>query len=376
MAGGNILNSAVKRRLLRLALTAVVTLLALVVCELGLRTLRPEPLAVPSTSYVVQNDPDTDFIFKPNVRYYNAGLKALLFSNDLGLPDAPIPEGDPTGRRVLVLGDSMTWGAYTGDINKGFPRLLEERMRRPGSGPRVETRVINAGIPGYGTKQEVALYRKLAARLRAKVVVLSFFVGNDFVDNLGWTDHVVIHDHLVNRRQSSMVTPLLIKLYEHSYIHRFLASRIDALSFTRRRGEPYTQGMRFTFSRDERAAFEDSLVETARHLDQLIETTRTYEARLIVMLLPARLQIEEQARQDWIRRLKGDPPQFDLEKPNRAMARLLEQRQAQLVWRDLLPVFRREASTGASLFLPRDDHYSVQGNEVVAAEIENLLRGL
>jgi hypothetical protein len=93
--------------------------------------------------------------------------------NSLGLRD--IEPGDPGQRpTILFIGDSLVWG-YDVDAGDRFTELL--RMKHPGA------RIINAGVPGYGTDQEYLLLERLWGAVQPDVVILMVCVENDRRDN-------------------------------------------------------------------------------------------------------------------------------------------------------------------------------------------------
>ncbi|HEY3098140.1 MAG TPA: GDSL-type esterase/lipase family protein [Methylomirabilota bacterium] len=103
-----------------------------------------------------------------------------ITTNSLGLrgPElAPKPAGV---RRVLALGDSFTFG-HAVEAAETWPAVLEQLLNARG-GPRWE--VVNAGVGGYGTGQELLLYDELESRVTPDLVVLGFAVVNDVLDNL------------------------------------------------------------------------------------------------------------------------------------------------------------------------------------------------
>lgn len=101
--------------------------------------------------------------------------------NSLNLRGPELEMPKPPGRfRVLFLGDSMTFGfgvPYEETLPVAFGRLMD------GESDVKDVEVINAGVPGYGTGQEVLLYERLAAAVAPDLVILVFFVGNDLQDN-------------------------------------------------------------------------------------------------------------------------------------------------------------------------------------------------
>jgi lysophospholipase L1-like esterase len=93
-------------------------------------------------------------------------------NNSLGLRDVePAPARKPT---VLFVGDSFVWG-YDAEANERFTDLLRAKLPA--------TRIVNAGVPGYGTDQEYLLLARIWNATNPDVVVLMFCTGNDRADN-------------------------------------------------------------------------------------------------------------------------------------------------------------------------------------------------
>jgi hypothetical protein len=82
----------------------------------------------------------------------------------------------PNTFRILVLGDSVTFGHGTLD-DTTYPYLLEQRLR--GWRPDVNWEVWNLGVPGYNTRQELDYLKEIGPRAQPDVVVVGFY-PNDF----------------------------------------------------------------------------------------------------------------------------------------------------------------------------------------------------
>jgi GDSL-like Lipase/Acylhydrolase family len=78
-------------------------------------------------------------------------------------------------RRVLVLGDSIAFGAGVNDLE-----TFVERLQTPGSG----FEVANLGVSGFGTDQELLRLERDGFPLRPDAVVLNVCLSNDYVDNM------------------------------------------------------------------------------------------------------------------------------------------------------------------------------------------------
>jgi hypothetical protein len=79
----------------------------------------------------------------------------------------------PGARRVVMLGDSITFGSGVGD-DQTFSALLDAR-------PELE--VLNLGVDGYGTDQALIRLEREGLGFHPHVVVLNFCVRNDYFDN-------------------------------------------------------------------------------------------------------------------------------------------------------------------------------------------------
>jgi hypothetical protein len=80
--------------------------------------------------------------------------------------------------RILVLGDSFTWGA-SADYGQGWVDILERELQA--ASPVI---VWNAAMPGTGTSQAMLTARNLLPIMQPDLVILGFHSGNDFADNL------------------------------------------------------------------------------------------------------------------------------------------------------------------------------------------------
>ena len=105
-----------------------------------------------------------------------------IYINSLGLRNEEVQLEKPEGRRrILVLGDSFTFGVIARE-EQLFTSLLEEKLNAGASPEAYE--VLNAGVPGYGTAQQMLWLRRLHnAGLEADTYLLCMYT-NDILDNL------------------------------------------------------------------------------------------------------------------------------------------------------------------------------------------------
>ncbi|HUP94275.1 MAG TPA: SGNH/GDSL hydrolase family protein [Burkholderiales bacterium] len=84
--------------------------------------------------------------------------------------------------RIAVLGDSFTQAKEL-PVEKSFWRLLEVKLNqcKPFAGKAVE--VLNFGVDGYSTAQELQALRHRVWQFQPDMVLLAFYSGNDIQDN-------------------------------------------------------------------------------------------------------------------------------------------------------------------------------------------------
>lgn len=172
-----------KKNILTLVIAILVSLVAL---ERILRIFEKQNLQLIST---VSKEGMTTY--KPNLDKYifdNESLKKVhVKTNSLGFVGENFNEAKVGGAlRIAVLGDSFT--AATGvDYEKSYSYLLTKKIQglistNPSSTYN-QVEVLNFGVGGMGTADEMKYYSQYAQKFHPDVVVLSFYLGNDLGDN-------------------------------------------------------------------------------------------------------------------------------------------------------------------------------------------------
>ena len=106
-------------------------------------------------------------------------IRVPFHYNNLGFRDEDISQKPPNVHRILMLGDSFIESLEV-EYPKTFPVLLERSVKE--HSPDWEVAVV--GSQGYSTSQELLAFRKFHDVISPDVVLLCFYCGNDFEDNL------------------------------------------------------------------------------------------------------------------------------------------------------------------------------------------------
>lgn len=154
------------------AIMTIVTLAALeiILSVVDLRELR-EGVSERSLSY--QYDAELGWAPVPGSDTDVTNARTIhAHHNSLGLRDDEFTlDARPT---ILFLGDSFVWG-LDAEAGERFTELLKPRIGG--------TKILAAGVSGYGTDQEYLLLKKLWPKVKPAVVVLIVCTDNDRQDN-------------------------------------------------------------------------------------------------------------------------------------------------------------------------------------------------
>jgi hypothetical protein len=167
-------------------------IVSLAVVELGLRILGIEyPL-------FYDYDPYLGITLKPGVKGYwlNEG-KGYVRVNSDGLRDREHPISHPANTlRIAILGDSYV-EAMQVNQEETFWALMGKDLAGCGqlAGRKVE--VINFGVSGFGTSQELLMLEHRVWQYSPDVVLLAFTIANDVADNVKTLKQIDYHPYHV-----------------------------------------------------------------------------------------------------------------------------------------------------------------------------------
>jgi len=124
---------------------------------------------------------------RPSTHYVNV-LRDTFTTNDLGfrtIPTGPKPKGV---RRIILVGDSWTFGQGV-HYEETFAYQLQKILNRNGD----RWQVYNLSMPGWNTENEIAALRTFFSRLHPDAVVFCP-TSNDIDDsNEVWNGRLILH---------------------------------------------------------------------------------------------------------------------------------------------------------------------------------------
>jgi lysophospholipase L1-like esterase len=118
-------------------------------------------------------DPDLGWRGRPDARGRFVGWEftSEVRLNARGFRDRDVPADKPPDvLRILVLGDSITWGHGVEQAER-YSDVLGEALRRRG----LSVDVVNLAVSGYGTDQELLLWEREGRRYCPDLVLLGLY---------------------------------------------------------------------------------------------------------------------------------------------------------------------------------------------------------
>lgn len=172
----NAVNKNLRGILINLSLIILSTLFALFLSEIALRLMNLKPLYVsPERDHFWKYDSLLGWAQKPGQEgiFETPQFRTDVRINENGLRDRSHSyERQNDIERILVLGDSFAWGYGVAETER-FSQLLEKSLH---------VEVINAGVSGYSTDQELLWYEGEGIKYETNLVIVEL-AGNDVSDN-------------------------------------------------------------------------------------------------------------------------------------------------------------------------------------------------
>jgi lysophospholipase L1-like esterase len=145
-----------------------------------------------------------------------------LTLNSKGYHDTEHTIIKPNGtERIIVLGDSFTYSAGIARVEDMYTGVLQERLNQKYGSGKFE--VINLGIPGFNSADEVNMLRDNGLQYSPDIIVLQYYIND--AEGIGSTKGFegMMIEHFVYPYEIGAY------LYERSYAYYLLESRIKAL---------------------------------------------------------------------------------------------------------------------------------------------------
>jgi hypothetical protein len=326
----------------RLILLAGALLVGLVLAEIVLRLFVDQ-----ETKRLAAYDLDLGWTGRPGGEGWyirsRDGIRCHFAYNALGFRDEEVTNSSPVERRFLMMGDSFL-EALEVDYPETFQKSVEERLKANGGGA-ADVAIIAS--QGYSTAQQLWAYQKFGATIASGTVVLVFYTGNDFVDNVRKdfaflnADGVLVLPERSEPWWRIQYLKFARWMYETSHLFFFVKNSIENLTSIRLADESKKSSEE---SASYRFAITDSLIA---HLHRKVVADGR---SMLLVIIPSAREVEA-----------GDA---------RLVNRVMETgKRLRIPVLDLFPVLSRDH------YFRYDEHLNREGHAVVADTLSSFLEG-
>jgi lysophospholipase L1-like esterase len=324
---------------------------------------------------IIRRQPETSFEFDPllgwNAKLHFTGRQrspefdVLVRTNGQRMRESKDFALDTDAYRITVVGDSFVWG-HGVEEEERFTERLEEKL-----GPGFE--VLNFGIAGFGSGQQLLKLQQDVLLFRPDLLVVAFFL-NDLVELSRDRSQELPKPRFVERNGKLELTGVPLErseIWDHPprelKLPKLLGAALDRVSGGGARGffGPHIGLFR---------RHQDEWLDRSLHLNDLIyteisELAREADIALVVVELP----FKEYFLPDDVLRAEFHVTreQLRFDRVGRRLGELAERRG--FVYIDLSAEFERVGAL--ENFFPLGAHYNTRGHETVAQALYEGLGG-
>ncbi|MBI5393388.1 hypothetical protein HZA96_05955 [Candidatus Woesearchaeota archaeon] len=356
------------------ALLFITIIIFMLLFEVALRLFYPQNLS--------RTELDEDLLFSNRadlneIRYNRWNeFNQYISTNSHGLRDYEYPYNKSNNSvRILMLGDSFVEGVEVA-LENTTSKILEKRLQQLQNGIHYE--VINLGVSGYGTSQELAYLEKEGLRYSPDVVVLHIFPKNDLLDNLQKDVYDVNTVSGILTKKNLTFTAFQ-RFWAFSIAHSHTANligiallknkniagllqRVDLLK-THQFNATNVSYTRDIYLDNPSQQIIDSWGRTKIFLNRMHELAKQYQFTLIIAVIPAKEQVDVDYYKQYLEKEGLNETTAAILAPNFVLQRYMQEKGVIVV--DPVSLFR-EKDQQQKLYFVIDGHYKEQGHVLLA----------
>jgi hypothetical protein len=356
-------------------ITLVITasLAALIIGEFALRFFLPQ---IGTYGNMFEYDSTLGWKFVPNSKgrivLIPGAVVNTIETNSLGFRDhAP---SDSKKNKIMVLGDSFVSNVSANDEDV-FTEIMENQ--------RKDSDVLNFGVNGYGEVQEYLLLKKWIDVINPDLIILVVYLENDFGDNIGnyWLYSRPYasfegEDSILTLHPQSPVQPAQPEansrgLLSKSHINRLVTRTIQNLFF--KKADSVNIAPEFYTCQ---SPLSDDYHLRYRVLEALLLKIATLAKEknvpIVFALAPSMLQVDDKLWELFLEKNRSENKKFIRSLPNDKLMDFAANNN--LLMLDLFPTLLLKNRKNVMLYHPREQHWTKEGNRVVANALLDYLK--
>ena len=388
------MNVKFRNGLVNMGLVVMSVVVILIISEVCLGLFLPQPrYGWPQGLFM--NDDELDFELTPNFTgiFEGTEFKSHTDINSKGLRDVEHTYKKSNGVfRILGLGDSFTFGLGV-EFNESCLSVLEKRLNAGNKSKNYE--IIKAGVPGYGTDNELAYLKTKGIKYDPNLIIMLYYL-NDIYNNVGVSDRTTMNGYLVmakwNNQEMNPQQKILayLRIHSHSYnlfmraqsnsrLHKYVhsfgktigmasnsyrnASNINIYNISESEWD-FAQSIIWLYYNNYPSSFDDGYNLTKKLLKNVGTISSEHDAETLIVIIPSKEQVYPNYWNKAVKQWDINPDDYNLSKPSDILLEFGKENG--IIVLDLLPEFRKHAEKGEQLYFHNNDHWNSNGHKLAA----------
>lgn len=353
---------------------------ALLISEIGLRITSKHSFKIRQLTYNPKRQVSFD---EASCALEPGSLVNGLRVNSRGFLTPEIPyEKSQSEYRIALLGDSFAVGVVPYKLH--FIRLLERYLNNNEKlkswGDIENFQVVNLGLACVGTGVELEVLKVEGIKYQPDLVILGFFVGNDFTDPM-------YTPKSFDKKKESLGDLRIISLIKNLYIIKnslpnYGGQKIDTsdsklYGFYTGEGTQDYQPLKPSFELEDYLEIEarrlsvyqkdspayETLEQVKREIISMKRLAEENGAKFLVLIIPDELEVNPSLLEQTLNYAGVSRGEFDLGLPGRILKDFFTENKVDYI--DLLSYFKTDSQSQV-LYQPQDSHFNSLGNKRVA----------
>lgn len=343
---------------------------AVVLCELLLRFLYPQTLGVWGQTR------DGLILLRPTFDVYLEKFGTHVQTNSHGFRDGEHDLGKSDSKlRILLLGDSFM-EALQVEFADAFPSLLEGQL---GTLLGCQVEVINAGVSGWGTDDEVTYLIRKGREFHPDIVLFAATIHNDISDNIEGRYHMIDHGELIAKPVHELSWVAFAAMEARSYLASHSHLYQIAYQSWKSVGRP-SAGHRLEshvvelMMNDQSDEIKRGWWITEKLLEKAGRLAKADGFNLAMFIIPTIYAADSGLYSELVSTQQLTPSELNPDKPVETLMAILER---EGIWAiNLLPEVRARSKTpGRQFYIQGDGHFNEEGHELAVSIVSRALAG-
>jgi len=309
--------------------------------------------------------------FNPNFIFYNDTsynrFRGRPFADDwgfklnsIGFKDKEFTPKKEDTYRIIGIGDSFSFGVVPYKYN--YLTLTESQLYQK----KFNVDVLNMGIPGIGPGDYLDMLVNEGLSLQPDMVLISFFVGNDFFDRIPKSRELYSYSYIASLFHYILTIKPKYQETNGGNVYCDTCPSFDHKSYLEiERNRSYIYHL-------ESELFINDLNEALLYLKKIQQICERNNIKLVIVIIPDELQVNTELQTELINTYFPSLPSefWQASYPNNMLSKSLTDLNIEYI--DLYDAFVQEEKN-QRLYRPRDTHWNIAGNQLAADIIvENL----